>query len=162
MYLIPTHCKNLMGNMKTTINFCYVTGHKTMASLSSSEGISVEHYGMWHTGCMEIELQPSRGVPCQGLLWRPTNSNVTLPTTEHLESEVIGCYQCLHLAPRKCSGISWHMINHSWHHPAFLAANISIPTQTEPTKAITNYTHAPNVINPSDFHEQLWNLWGAA
>ena len=34
---------------------------------------SMEHHGMQPTGCMDIETEPSRGAPCQGISGRLTN-----------------------------------------------------------------------------------------
>ena len=83
---------------------------------------------------------------------RPTNSSSTLPRATHLEGVVIGCHQSLYFTLNKCSDISWLC-------PACLPTTTSIYVPTLPTIAITNYTHAPIVINQSASNVQLWRFW---
>ena len=86
----------------------------------------------WST--MECIIQPAAWTMIQNFLMvshaktfprTPANCGHTLHRAEHLESGEIWCHHCLHLAFRKCSGISWHSykplsmccmpINHNLH-----------------------------------------------
>ena len=97
---------------------------------------------------------------------RPTNSGSILPRAVHLEGGVIGCHYRITLhwgsAPT-CSDMRptpWLVMH------AYLPPPPSLPHQ--PTIAITNYTQAPTVSNPSAFHtsssasdiilRRLWRL----
>ena len=60
-----------------------------------------------------------------------------------------------HLTPRKRSGISRQATNHYWLCSACMPITTSIHAPTQQTIAMTNYTHAPTVINKSAFHSKL-------
>ena len=83
------------------------------------------------------------------------HSHLTLPRAAHLIGGATGCHQCLHLALGKYSGISRHATNHCRLSPTCLSTTTFIPAPTQPTIAVTNYTHAPSMFHSSAFHTQL-------
>ena len=68
------------------------------------------------------------------------------------------CHHCLHLALGKCSGISRHATIPLWLRPACTSSTTSVPAPTQPTIAMTKYTHASNFTNSSAFHTQLYRF----
>ena len=84
---------------------------------------------------------------------RLTNSGSILTRASHLDGGVIGNHQFItsHTGSAPAS---------SYRRPTPLALSHmhpipSIPAQTHPSIAMTNYTHAPTVTNSSNFHVQL-------
>ena len=78
---------------------------------------SAEHHGMQPTGCMYIEPEPSRGVPCHGLFKKTDESRLTIllllagdiklnpaPTCS-------GCSKSIRCdtTPNVCSTCQWHI-----------------------------------------------------
>ena len=115
---------------------------------------SVEHHEVEPTGCVDNERESFHGVPCKAIPGRPTNFGPSLPRAAQLEGDEIGCHQCLRVVHGKCSGISRRTTIPSWLCHSCLPATISIPAPTQPSNAMTNYIHTPNVINPSTFLAQ--------
>ena len=126
--------------------------HITPATTTAA---SVMHRRVQPTGYMHNELEPYCDVRAKYFHVRLTKSSSTLPRAVHMEGGVIGRHQCHHLILGKCSSISRHATNPSWLCPACLTTTTSTPAPTQPTIAMTNYTHAPTVINSFVFHAQL-------
>ena len=85
---------------------------------------------------------------------RPTNSGSTLPRVENLEGGVIGCHRCI-TSHSESSPASPNMRPNPWLCPACIPCTKSIPAPTQPTIAMTDYTHGLTVTNSSAFHAQL-------
>ena len=101
------------------------------------------------TGCIDNKRSLHVASRVKAFAGRPTNSGSTIPRRR---------------CDRVSSVFSSRTVEVCRHFPTcvqpFMAlSNIltttSIPVTTQPTIAMTNYTHAPTVINSSAFHEQL-------
>ena len=131
---------------------------------------------MQQPGCMDIEPEPSRGVPFQDLFKETGESGSTIPRAAHQKGGLPSmasvtsnselprrcllchtnirhgirptmCQQCFHLAHTKCSGISHSVANPTWQCTECSLPITSITTQ--PMMAMTNNSHAPTVLQPT-------------
>ena len=59
----------------------------------TSTTTSVEHHGMQLTGCMDIEPEPSHGVPCKGLFRKADEADSTMPRAAQLEGGSFFCHR---------------------------------------------------------------------
>ena len=89
-------------------------------------GVSMEHHGVQPTAwTTNLSLHVTSHV--KAFPGRQTKFDSTLVRAAHLESDMIMCYQCLHLALGMRSGIFRHATKPSWICPACLPTITSTP-----------------------------------
>ena len=134
--------------------------HKSRSKLRYQQGLTTTTASMECSQSVAWTSNRSLFVPSRVKVFpgKPTNSGSTLPRPTYLEDGVI----CVPSSTNVGSAPASPDMRST--PPGFVshAYSTTILSPTQPTIAMTNYTHMPTVMTKSAFYAQLQRFWGSS